>query len=160
VDAVDLSGPMIRLARRKRPRSNVCYLESGILDVEGCYDFVVSAATLHHVPDLPATLAHIKSLANPGGRAALVDVVSPRPATLRWRLYGGQVRALAHNLVRRGATEAWKIFRLSTGGWLDHQASDRYLSRDEFERVYASVFPTASFTRVGRAHAMLWDHQA
>ena len=25
VDAVDLSGPMIRLARRKRPRSNVCY---------------------------------------------------------------------------------------------------------------------------------------
>jgi SAM-dependent methyltransferase len=32
VDAVHLSGPMIRLARRKRPRQNVCYLESGNLD--------------------------------------------------------------------------------------------------------------------------------
>ena len=26
--------------------------------------------------------------------------------------------------------------------------------------VYASVFPAAGSTRVGRAHAMLWDHQA
>jgi hypothetical protein len=32
-------------------------------------------------------------------------------------------------------------------------------SREGFEQVYGSVFPTASFTEVGHAHAMVWDHQ-
>jgi ubiquinone/menaquinone biosynthesis C-methylase UbiE len=157
VDAVDLSAAMIRLARHKRPRSNICYLESGILDVEGSYDLIISSATLHHVPDLPTALGHIKSLVAPGGRAALVDTVSPRAANPYWRLYGNEVHRLARNLVLRGRAEAWEIFRLSTGAWLDHRVSDRYLSRAQFEQVYATVFPTAAFTRVGNAHAMLWD---
>ncbi|WP_051084910.1 class I SAM-dependent methyltransferase [Kribbella catacumbae] len=159
VDAVDLSAAMIRLARRKRPRSNICYLEAGILDVEGSYDFIVSSATLHHVPDLPVALSHIKSLVAPGGQAVLVDTVSPRPANPRWWLYGGQLRKLAHNLVLRGRAEAWEIFKLSTGEWLDHRVSDRYLSRQQFEEIYAAAFPGAGFTRVGNAHAMLWARE-
>jgi ubiquinone/menaquinone biosynthesis C-methylase UbiE len=156
VDAVDLSAAMIRLARRKRARSNICYLESDILDVTGSYDFIVSSATLHHVPDLPAALTHIKSLLAPGGQAVLVDTVSPRPANPRWWLYGGELRKLARNLVRRGRADAWEIFKLATGDWLDHRVSDRYLSRQQFEEIYAAVFPGATFTRVGNAHAMLW----
>lgn len=157
VDAVDLSAAMIRLARRKRARSNVCYLESGILDVSGSYDFIVSSATLHHVPDLPEALTHIKSLLAPGGQAVLIDTVSPRPANPRWWLYGGELRKLGRNLVRRGRADAWEIFRLATGDWLDHRVSDRYLSRQQFEETYAAVFPGATFTRVGNAHAMLWS---
>lgn len=157
VDAADLSGPMIRLARHKRARSNVCYLEAGVLDVEGSYDFIVSSATLHHVPDLPAALTHIKGLLAPGGQAVLVDVVSPWAANPRWWLYGGEVRKLARNLVRRDRAQAWEIFKLSTGDWLDHRVSDRYLSRRQFEESYSAVFPGATFTQVGHAQAMLWS---
>ncbi|WP_432938240.1 class I SAM-dependent methyltransferase [Kribbella sp. CA-253562] len=158
VDAVDLSGAMIRLARRKRARSNICYLESDLRDLDGSYDFVLSVATLHHVDNLPEALTRIRRLVSPGGRAVLVDTVSPRPANPRWRLYGNEVRKLLRNLVRRDAREAWEIFQLSTGPWLDHRVSDRYLSREQFRSVYAEVFPQARFTRVGNAQAMIWDN--
>ncbi|GAA1558594.1 class I SAM-dependent methyltransferase [Kribbella lupini] len=155
VDAFDLSGPMIRLARRQRARGNISYLESDLRDVDGRYDFVLSVATLHHVADLDEALARIKAVA--GGRVVLVDTVSPRAANPRWWLYGNEVRRLLRNLVRRGVREAWEIFRLSTGPWLDHRVSDRYLSREQFETRYAETFPDAVFCRVGNAHAMVWD---
>lgn len=90
-------------------------------------------------------------------RFAQVDTVSPRPANPRWWLYGGELRKLLRNSVRRGPAEAWEIYRLSTGAWLDHRVSDRYLSREQFERAYRQVFTTAGFGNVGRAHAMVWD---
>jgi ubiquinone/menaquinone biosynthesis C-methylase UbiE len=158
VDAIDLSGSMIRLARRKRPRSNITYLEANLLDIDGQYDFILSAMTLHHVADLPATLRRLEKTVAPGGRAALVDTVSRRPSTPRWWLYCGELRKLARNLRQRGLSEAWEIYRLSTGEWLDHRASDRYLSREQFEQTYAQTFPAARFSRVGRAHGMLWDN--
>ena len=157
VDAIDLSGPMIRLARRKRPRPNITYLEANILDIDTQYDFILSAMTLHHVADLPATLGHLKRMVAPGGRIALVDTVSPRSANPRWWLYAGEVRKLFRNLRQRGPTEAVEIFLLSTGEWLDHRVSDRYLSREQFEQAYGEVFPRAHFDRVGRAHGTIWD---
>ncbi|MEV6283395.1 methyltransferase domain-containing protein [Kribbella sp. NPDC051770] len=157
VDAYDLSGAMIRLARGKRARSNIFYLESDLCDVDGRYDLVLSVATLHHVTDLEGALSRIRAATSPGGRVVLVDTVSPRAANPRWRLYGNEVRKLLRNLVRRDAREAWEIFRLSTGPWLDHRVSDRYLSREQFEKLYAEAFPDATFTRVGNAHAMIWD---
>ncbi|RZT27715.1 ubiquinone/menaquinone biosynthesis C-methylase UbiE [Kribbella sp. VKM Ac-2569] len=121
VDAIDLSGPMIRLARHKRPRSNITYLESGILEMSGQYDFVTSSATLHHVADLSAVLRHIRSLVAVGGCAAIADTVSPRPANPHWWLYGGEVRKLVRNLIHRNPN-AWEIFGLATGDWLDRSA--------------------------------------
>jgi SAM-dependent methyltransferase len=161
VDAVDLSGPMIALAQAKRARDNITYRQADLLDVgdTGRYDLVLSVAILHHVPDLRAALHHIKTLVAPGGRAVLVDTVSPRPANPRWWLYGGAVRKLLRNLVRRDPAQAWEIFRLSTGAWLDHRVSDRYLSRGQFERIYREVFPAARFRNVG-PHAMIWDAPA
>ncbi|MFI6300131.1 class I SAM-dependent methyltransferase [Nonomuraea sp. NPDC050790] len=158
VDAVDLSSPMIDLAQAKRARDNITYRQADLLNVGdmGHYDLVLSVATLHHVPDLRAALHHIETLVAPGGRAVLVDTVSPRPANPRWWLYGGAVRKLLRNLVRRNQAQAWEIFRLSTGAWLDHRVSDRYLSREQFERIYREVFPTARFRNVG-PHAMIWD---
>jgi 2-polyprenyl-3-methyl-5-hydroxy-6-metoxy-1,4-benzoquinol methylase len=155
VDAIDLSGPMIRLARHKRPRSNITYLESGVLEISGQYDFVTTSATLHHVADLPAVLRHIRSLVAVGGCAALADTVSPRPANPRWWLYGGEVRKLARNLIHRNS-HAWEIFGLATGDWLDHRVSDRYLSRAGFEQAYGAVFPEGRFVQVGGQRAVIW----
>ena len=73
--------------------------------------------------------------------------------------YAGEVRKLFRNLRQRGPTEAVEIFLLSTGDWLDHRVSDRYLSREQFEQTYGELFPRAHFDRVGRAHGMIWDQR-
>jgi len=82
VDAIDLSGPMIELARPRRPRPNITYWQADLHDVGGVgrYDFVLSVLTLHHVPDLHAALSHIKTLLAPGGRVVVVDMYPPESA--------------------------------------------------------------------------------
>lgn len=76
VEAVDVSGPMIGLARRRRPRPNISYRRADLHEITdtGGYDFILSVLTLHHVPDLHAALAHIKTLLAPGGRVVLMDM--------------------------------------------------------------------------------------
>jgi hypothetical protein len=132
---------------------------------------------LHHVPDLHAALAHIKTLLAPGGRALLMDmmyaagpVALPRRVLrqvlpLRWRLHGLAVQKLVLNLYRRGPAAAWKIYRLSTGAWLDHRVSDQFFTREQLEQACRSVFPacsssmtTSALTRAGAA--WLADHDA
>lgn len=84
VDAIDLSLPMIEIARAKRSRPNLVYQQADLLDAAGCgdYDLVLSVMTLHHVPDLQAALARIKGLLAPGGRMVLVDPY-PEESALR-----------------------------------------------------------------------------
>jgi len=41
--------------------------------------------------------------------------------------------------------------------WLDHLATDRFLSPTEFTRRYRQVFPGATFTDLYRTRAMHWD---
>ncbi len=67
VDAIDLSGMMIELARARRARPNISYRQADLheLDPAVAYDFILSVLTLHHVRDLHAPLRHIKELVNP-----------------------------------------------------------------------------------------------
>jgi SAM-dependent methyltransferase len=173
VDAIDLSGAMIELARTQRARPNITYRQADLLDADGPgrYDFILSVMTLHHVPDLAAALRHIKTLLAPGGRVVLVDAVIARPAAprrwlevvpLRWRLHGLAVCQFGPGLVRRGPAVAWEIYRLSTGAWLDHRVSDRFVSREEFEQACRAVFPACDVRDLGgpTRPAMIWDASA
>ena len=127
VDAIDLSGPMIELARARRPRPNITYRQADLHDVGGAgqYDFVLSVRTLHHVPDLHAALSHVKTLLAPGGRLVVVDMYPSesalRPARwilrrmvhravpLRPRLHALAVQQLGMDLIRRGPATAWAV---------------------------------------------------
>jgi SAM-dependent methyltransferase len=177
VDAIDLSGPMIDLARTRRPRPNITYRQADLHDVGGAghYDFVLSLLTLHHVPDLHAALSHVKTLLAPGGRAVLMDMYPAESALrpqralrrrvhrvvpLRPRLHALAVQKLSVNLVRRGPATAWEIYRLSTRRvWLDHRVTDRFFSRDELERSCQSLFPGYRFDILGgpRGIGLVWD---
>ena len=113
VDAIDLSGPMIELARARRPRPNIAYRQADLHDIDGTgrYDLILSVHTLHHVPDLPAALCHIKTLLAPGGLVVMMDLFSSGSVavprwTLRWMLHGLEVRSLGRNLLRRGPAAA------------------------------------------------------
>jgi SAM-dependent methyltransferase len=164
VDAIDLSLPMIEIARVKRSRPNVAYRQADLLEVTGSgeYDLVLSVMTLHHVPDLQAALGHIKGLLAPGGRIVLAD---PYPAEsalhparrilhrlvpLRPRLRAMAVLRFGANIARRGPATAWEIYRLQTRrAWLDHRVSDRFFSRDELDQCCAILFPGCQLETLG-----------
>jgi SAM-dependent methyltransferase len=177
VEAIDLSGPMIQLAQAQRPLPNISYRQADLHDAgeAGRYDFVFSAMTLHHVPDLHAALSHIKTLLAPEGRMALVDTYVPSLRTPEWiarrmidrtvplrpRLHALGVWRLAKNLARRrDPATAWEIYRLQTRrSWLDHMVSDRFFTRDELERSCQSLFPGYRIDILGgeRGVGLAWD---
>jgi len=177
VDAIDLSGPMIELAKRRRARPNISYRQADLHDVhaDGRYDLVLSALTLHHVPDLHAALRQVKSLLAPGGRMIVVDVYQSDPALAPWRtlrravhravplrprLHGLAVRTFGTHLVRRGPATAREVYRLSTRrAWLDHRVTDRFFSRADLERSCEALFPGYRLEILGgpRGIGLLWD---
>ncbi|WP_433164087.1 class I SAM-dependent methyltransferase [Kribbella sp. CA-247076] len=159
VVGVDLSAPMIELARRKRARSNVEYRVADVFAIEdGGFDLVYSHTMMHHLPDYRAGLEHLKSLVRAGGTVAIVDNVSDRwPTPPRWVYLLGAWLGFPRQLARRGIRDAWFEFRFwHSRPWLEHLASDRYLSRSQFREVYDDVFPGAQYTDVGFALAMRW----
>ena len=166
VDAIDLSLPMIEIARAKRSRPNITYQQADLLKTirPGEYDLVLSVMTLHHVPDLHAALAHIRELLAPGGRIVVVDPypadsVLQRMVPLRPRLHAGAVLRLGTDLVHRGPASAWEIYRLSTRReWLDHRVSDRFFSPEELQQCCATLFLGCKMERLGGSVVGLtWD---
>jgi SAM-dependent methyltransferase len=69
--AVDVSEPMLALARRARPAENLEYrwADANALDVEGSFDAIVSHTTFHHLRDISGTLASLADRLH-GSRAA------------------------------------------------------------------------------------------
>jgi SAM-dependent methyltransferase len=161
--AVDLSGPMIDFARRRRPEPNVTYLRRDLRSVEpatdGQFDLVFSAYTLHHVAELPSALYRMRSLLRPGGRVLLVDLVDDRPAVPRawfrrraWRTFGADLR---HR--RRPVGEAAELLRLQLDrDWLDHQTTDRLRPAPDWDAHCRAVFPGASIGPLDRARTVAW----
>jgi hypothetical protein len=100
---------------------------------------------------------HLRRLVAPGGLAVLVDNVAPRPTPPRWVYRLGAIRDLPADLRGHGLQRAWWLLRFRTSApWLDHLASDRYLSRSAFEQRYGAAFPGAHFSALGHAHALVW----
>jgi SAM-dependent methyltransferase len=159
VVGVDLSEPMISLARQKRARPNVEYRVADVFAVEDSgFDLVYSHTMMHHLPDYRAGLEHLKSLVRPGGTVAIVDNVCdlyPTPPRILYLV--GAWMGFPRQIARLGLRDAWFEFRFwHSKPWLDHLASDRYLSRRQFRELYDDVFPGAQYTDLGFALAMRW----
>jgi SAM-dependent methyltransferase len=168
VVGIDISEPLINLARRSR--ENVQYQVGDLMnfaDLNG-FDLVFSSTTLHHLPDLDAALEHLRELVKPGGRAVLIDNVARRPSQKmlpdwtpeRWVHVLGAVREFPGDVWRLGAKQAgWQLKFRTSAPWLAHLENDRYLSPQAFEQRYAAVFRGARFTDLGFARGMVWDHR-
>ncbi len=161
--AVDTSTPMLTHACRRRARSNVRYVLRDLHDVrpsaDGPFDVVLSAYTLHHVPDLPAALTHLRALTRPGGTVLLVDVVDDRHPVPRSWLRSEAWRTFRADLARRRrpVTEAAELLRLSLDpDWLDHQSTDRLLPGYEWDALTRDTFPGATIAHLARARALHW----
>lgn len=159
---VDLSEPMVQIARESRPRPNLDYrvADAFALDDEG-FDLVYSHTMMHHLPDYRAGLEQLKSLVKPGGTVAVVDnVCDLYPTPPRWGYVVGAVMGFPAEIRRLGLRDAWFELRFWwSKPWLDHLASDRYLSRQQFREIYDSVFPGAEYDDLGFALAMHWTDE-
>lgn len=157
--AVDISHPLIEIARRRRHHPRVDYRMESLLDTAqpGGFDLVFSAFTLHHVPDLDRALLHLRELVAVDGMAILIDSVAPRPTPPRLVNLAGAIREIPVDLRRHGRRDARWLVRFRTSKpWLDHLAGDRYLSRRAFGERYGAVFPGAEFHVVGHGLGLVW----
>jgi SAM-dependent methyltransferase len=163
VVGIDISQPLIDLARDQRPHPRIRYQLGDLLAITDPdrFDLVLSSTTLHHLPDLEGALRQLRGLVTSGGVAILIDNIAARPTPPRWVYRLGAVREFPADLRRHGRQQAWWLlkFRTSTA-WLDHLASDRYLSRQVFEQRYGAIFPGAEFHALGYAHALVWYNPA
>jgi ubiquinone/menaquinone biosynthesis C-methylase UbiE len=162
--AVDISSPMLEIARARRARPNIRYELRDLRDVsperDGRFDVVFSASTLHHVPDLDDALKRIRGLLAPGGRVVLLDNVSSTPAVPRWWFRREALRRFVGDLLgrRRPLREAIEVLRLQTHpAWLDHVTTDRFLSPSEFRHRYGGIFPGGQFADLYRTCVLTWQ---
>ena len=152
--AVDVSARELELARARHGRPGVTFAQRSLLDVtpaaDGRFDLVLSVNTIFHLRDHDRVLPHVRDLVAPGGRAVLVDIVSPPVAgarsPLRHRWYGVQDAARTLRR-RRSAADAWLVMRIRQHpSWMRHAATNRPLTRDGFHSAYGQTFPGAEFT--------------
>lgn len=163
VIGIDISQPLIDLARRQRPHPRVRYQVGDLLAITDAarFDLVLSSTILHHVPDLEGALRQLRGLVASAGTAILIDNVAARPTPPGWVYRLGAVREFPADLRRHRWQQAWWLLRFRTSSaWLDHLTSDCYLSRQVFEQRYGAVFPGAQFHRLGYAHAAVWHNPA
>lgn len=161
VVAVDLSAKMLDIARQKRSAPNIEYIQmdASQLAVDRQFDLIVSSATFHHLPNLPAALSAIKKLLNPHGKVLFLDNISEveTPATRDYIVGAG--RDYIPDCSKYGFRNASRLlkFRLSPG-WLKHLASDRYLSEGRFRKIYGRCFPGCYFVKLGCFMGIIWEH--
>ena len=160
VVAVDLSEKMLAIASQKRSAPNIEYIQmdASQLAIDRQFDLIVSAATFHHLPNLPAALDAIKKMLNPHGKIVFIDNISEveTPATIGYIL--GAARDFIPDCSTYGFRNALRLlkFRLSPG-WLKHLASDRYLSERRFRKIYSRCFPGCYFVKLGCFMGVIWE---
>lgn len=167
VVGVDLSAPLIEIARERRPHPRV-RLEAvdirDFVDAAG-FDLVVNHNTFHHVAPLAPALDHVRDLVRPGGWAVLTDNVHRDPAWLKWIWsHGGYRLASALDSPRwirsAGLRGTCQIYRFETSKpWVAHMKSDVYLTPDEFEAAYLAAFPGGA-VRHHRLATLTWQRRA
>jgi SAM-dependent methyltransferase len=161
--AIDISAPMIAIARAKRAAHNIEYrlADASAARIEGPFDAIVSHTTFHHIQDVAGTIARLKPLLAPRGRFLIVDLVDRR-LLLGYKPYAGLISgacaAAGPDAIRYGFRNAVTLlrFRLSRP-WLDHLKTDRYLSVPAFRRCYGELLPGAVITCNRYFAKVVWE---
>lgn len=162
VVGIDISEEMLAIAQTKRVSPNIKYLymDANHLALDKKFDLITSSATFHHLENLPPTLQTIKNLLTPGGKIVLQDNVSQvqTPGTIVYII--GALQDFFPDCLKYGFFNAIRLFKFCISKpWLQHLASDKYLSEQQFKKIYGSVFPNCSFIKLGCFMGVIWENR-
>jgi ubiquinone/menaquinone biosynthesis C-methylase UbiE len=162
VVAIDISEPMLAIARARRFAPNIDYRreDANHLALDQTFDCIISHSTFHHLEDISATLRTLKASLEPRGRLILIDNASRCPLIPRNACTSTAKACLkfAPNLFRYGLRFAWRSFRFYTSRyWLDHIKADNILSRARFREIYAAALPGATFVPLKYFMGVIWQ---
>ncbi|MCR8842404.1 class I SAM-dependent methyltransferase [Paenibacillus sp. SC116] len=160
VIGIDISDEMLKIAQVKRQRSNTTYInmDAEHLAFDKKFDFIVSRTTVHHLNDIPRVINHIKSLLNDGGKMVIFDNVSEVETPPTYVYVIGAILEFTPHLRKFGLKNAIRIFKHNTSkSWLEHLASDKYLSEKQYHDLYESLLPNCRLHKLGWAMGIVWE---
>jgi 2-polyprenyl-3-methyl-5-hydroxy-6-metoxy-1,4-benzoquinol methylase len=158
VTGVDLSPEMIARAREEdhldRHPMFLCgdFLQRDFTAQQ--FDCVLSAATLHHMPENIA-VARMAELLRPGGRLVIHDIRSDVGWGERARTSFALAQVAALRLLRTGRLRSPRPLREA---WERHCADEKYLTLREAEALAAGLLPGARlFYHWLWSYTIVWD---
>jgi len=165
VVALDISEPMLAIARARRSAPNIEYrrADADCLVLTERFDAIVSHTTFHHLRDISATLNVLRNALEPGGRLIFIDNVVRFPLIPRHSsvVIAKASMKLLPDTFHFGGRTARRVFRFRTSRhWLDHLKNDRHFSTDEFRKFYGKLLPGASFTSLKYFMGVVWQSPA
>jgi ubiquinone/menaquinone biosynthesis methyltransferase len=90
VTGLDLSPPMLAIARERNRFTNVRFERGDLCDLpfpDGSADVVTGSYALRNAPDLRKAIAEVHRVLSPGGVAAFLDFSNPESPSLRYLQY-------------------------------------------------------------------------
>nr|QXF69044.1 DNA adenine methylase [Enterococcus gallinarum] len=159
VVGIDISNQMLDLAKSKRQLTNTVYLNMNAeqLNFNEKFDFIVSRTTFHHLDDIASVIQQLKELLNEEGRIVILDNVSEveTPPTYVYKL--GAIQEFLPHCFKFGIKNAIRIYNHNTSkSWLEHLASDKYLSEQNYYDLYEKLLPGCQFHKMGWAMGVVW----
>ncbi|HEY3026221.1 MAG TPA: class I SAM-dependent methyltransferase [Pyrinomonadaceae bacterium] len=158
VTGVDLSPEMIAGAQKEsRGDQNLTFLCGDFLDknlTKQQFDFVISAAVLHHVPANVA-VPRMVELLRPGGRLVIHDVRSNTGLAEQIMGNFALAQVLALRLWRTGRVLYPRPLREA---WARHTAEETYLTQPEAKALATRLLPGARvFHHWLWSYTIVWD---
>jgi ubiquinone/menaquinone biosynthesis C-methylase UbiE len=160
VVGIDISSEMLEIAKVKRQRSNTVYLNMNAENIafDRGFDFIVSRTTFHHLNNIPNVIKNMKSLLNDGGKIVILDNVSEIETPPTYVYILGALLEFTPHLRKFGLKNAIRIFKHNTSkSWLEHLASDKYMSEKQYHDLYGKLLPNCSFYKLGWAMGIVWE---
>jgi len=158
VTGIDLSPEMIARARKEgRWAQHLMFFCGDFLQQNFTaqqFDCVISAATLHHMPENVA-VPRMVELLRPGGRLVIHDIRSDAGLGERVLTNFALAQVAALRLLRTGRLRSPRALREA---WERHCADEKYLTQQEAEALAARLLPGARlFYHWLWSYTIVWD---
>ncbi len=111
---------------------------------------IVSRTTFHHLSDIPSVIEQMISLLNEDGKIVILDNVSEVETLPIYVYILGAIKEFIPHSFKFGLKNAVRIFKHNTSkSWLEHLASDKYLSEQNYYDLYGKLLPGCQFHKIG-----------
>ncbi len=154
VTGVDLSPKMIARVRKQGRATFLCgdFLDRDFTAQQ--FDCVISAATLHDMPE-DVVVPRMAELLRPGGRLVIHDIRSDAGLGERILTNFALAQVAALRLLRTGRLRSPRAVREA---WARHCADEKYLTQPEAEALAARLLPGARlFYHWLWSYTIVWD---